>query len=63
MSKVGIVFEISFILFSRRYKDYQDRSECRKLTWQHEEWSEIVTETGELVTSMKSGILVPIEIE
>ena len=62
MSKVGIVFEISFILFSRRYKDYQDRSECRKLTWQQEEWSEIVTETGELVTSMKSGILIPIKI-
>jgi len=44
------------------YKDYQDRSECRKLTWQQEDWSEIVTETGELVTTMKSGILEPIKI-
>ena len=58
---IFLIFEFTIhFTFNRRYSDYQDRSLCRKLTWQQDDWSEIVTETGELVTSMKTGILQPI---
>ena len=48
--------------FFRKYKDLKDRSKCRKLTWEQKDWDEVVVETGALVTTMKSGILVPITI-
>ena len=52
----------SFFLFFRQYKDLKDRSKCRKLTWEQKDWDEVVAETGALVTTMKSGIIVPITI-
>lgn len=45
-----------------QYKDLKDRSKCRKLTWEQKDWDEVVAETGALVTTMKSGIIVPITI-
>jgi len=42
------------------YNDFVDRNMCRKLTWEHPDWSGVVTDTGALITTMKSGILRPI---
>ena len=52
----------SLSLIFRQYKDLKDRSKCRKLTWEQKDWDKVVAETGALVTTMKSGIIVPITI-
>ena len=49
-----------FSIFARCYNDFVDRNMCRKLTWEHPDWSGVVTDTGALITTMKSGILRPI---